>query len=114
MIPKKPKVIIEDFYNDTCIHLMVRIDKKSQIKFIINFLRRFIVYKKNLNILKIDLYDLLKLNCFFSVRIVDKISTIDYLIIDEEKVAFVYIVIVTKRKYFKKITSFNVDEYFET
>ena len=113
MESKKPKIIIESFHNNECIHLMVRLDHKNQVKYLLKFLRIFIVNKNNIIKIKNSLSGTLKFETFSSFRVNDKNSTLDFLVIDEIHVAFIFIVINIPKKYFKKLTSFKVVNYFE-
>ena len=85
MVKKKPKLIIEQYFNNNCIHIMARIDDRIQINHILKFFYRFLQYKKNKRILKGDFSDIFKYwdTTFSSHRISDKSCQLSYLVIDE-------------------------------
>mgnify|MGYP001567649667 FL=1 len=97
---------------------MIRIDNKNETRFLLKFLNKFVVIKKNKEILKNDLRDIFKFDdsTFSCNRIVDDSSIIDYLTVDKGKkagTAFHYLVINPKKNYFEKINSLKTDNYFE-
>lgn len=118
MKPKKPKLIMEQYFNSNCIHLMVSINNKEQVKYLLNFCNRFINNNKNKKILKIDFNDVFKYydKTFSSHRLVGEKYSMSYLVIDEGKksnTAFIYIVVNSTKEYFKKVKSYWVENYFE-
>lgn len=114
----KPKIVIEQKYNSSCMHLMVRLDNKKQIKYLLKFLFKFVFNKENQSILKSDINDIFKFDktTFSSNRIVDKKVKINYLTIDEgkkEKKAFIYFTIDYEKKNSKIINDYQVEDYFQ-
>ena len=111
----KPKIIIQEVYNDDCIHLLIRVNNKRMLKNIINYFSEIISNKKNLKDLEENLRSILqfKITTFFSARIRDRSSVVDYLIIDEGKggEVFIYFNIITKK--FKKINNIKLMIYFK-
>lgn len=118
MVKNKPKLIIEQYFKNNCIHIMVRIDSKTQVKYLLKFFRRFIAKENNMKILKIDFNYVFKFEktSFGCNRITDKNVIVDYLTIDEgkkAKTAFIYVVVNSTKEYFKKINSYWAEDYFE-
>jgi len=118
MTSNKPKIIIEQQYEGDCLHLLVKVSDKRQIRYLLSFLSRFIKHEKNKKVLKFDLNDIFAFDktVLFSVRLYDKDFQISYLAMDEGKVSkradFFFVITGSKEK-FQKLIPFKYENYFE-
>ena len=99
----KPIAIIEQKEQNSCVHLLLRIDEREQLEFVFRYLHQLIAAEKTNDLIHNYLSDILKGETFFSFRIVENSTVLDFLVTDEKTVSFIFIVVNLPPKSTKKV-----------
>ena len=113
---KKPKIIIQQNFKNKH-HLLIRVDTKSQVRYIIKYFRRFLKNSSKLSNVNANFLNIQQFNIptFFSDQIASSGIVIDYLICDEGKgkSTFIFLNITCPTKSFKKVVGYSDTDYFD-
>jgi hypothetical protein len=106
----KPLAVIEQAQGQDCLQLVLRIDELSQIPQVYKYLDSIIRSPANRESVQAYLSDVLVGKTFRSFRVVEDSYDVQFLVIDEDTVAFIFVAITCYQKDIESLP--RSSEYF--